>query len=281
MKIAFSTLACPKMPLEQVAAVAARCGYLGVDMRSFIDEGDRLASDPMSMDPAAVETIFDNAGVIPLCLSTGVRYDKAIDPPVIGRVWVNEEAGVPETKSFVDCAARSGTHFVRVYGCELPAAEPITWSMRRVTERLALATQTCRNTDVRLLVENAGSFSQAHALCDLIDRVGLQWLGASYNIQAAVNVGECPIEGVSLLGEHLRVIRVTDVDEDGNPVALGQGGYPLRTLFNTLQDMSYDGWIVYEYPKHWCPELSDDAEQVLNDAADLMYSWIAQPAGAP
>jgi fatty-acyl-CoA synthase len=279
MKIAFSTLACPQMPLDQVAELASSCGYLGVDMRSFIDESDRLANDPLTHEPSVVDSIFDDAGVIPLCLSTGVRYDKAIDPPVIGRIWVNEEAGVPETKAFVDHAARSGAKFVRVYGSELPAAEPRTWSMRRVTDRLALATQTCRNTDVRLLIENAGTFAQAEALRGLIDQVNLQWLGASYNVQAAVNAGECPIEGLGRLGDALKVVRIMDVDEDGNPVELGKGIYPLEKLFQALQAMNYDGWIVYEYPKHWCDELRDDAEQVLKDAADLMYSWISQPAG--
>lgn len=279
MKIAFSTLACPQMPLDQVAELASSCGYLGVDMRSFIDESDRLANDPLTHEPSVVDSIFDDAGVIPLCLSTGVRYDKAIDPPVIGRIWVNEEAGVPETKAFVDHAARSGAKFVRVYGSELPAAEPRTWSMRRVTDRLALATQTCRNTDVRLLIENAGTFAQAEALRGLIDQVNLQWLGASYNVQAAVNAGECPIEGLGRLGDALKVVRIMDVDEDGNPVELGKGIYPLEKLFQALQAMNYDGWIVYEYPKHWCEELRDDAEQVLKDAADLMYSWISQPAG--
>ena len=279
MKIAFSTLACPTMPLDQVASLASSCGYLGVDMRSFLDESDRLKSDPMSLGPDRVDSIFDDAGIIPLCLSTGVKYDTQIDPPLIGRVWVNEETGVPETKAFVDLADRAGVKFVRVFGCELPATEPRTWGMRRVTERLALAAQTCRNTDVRLLIENAGSFARAAALRDLIDRVNLQWLGASYNVQAGVNSGACPIEEIGVLGDALRVVRVMDVDEDGNPVELGKGVYPLQKLFQTLQGMNYSGWIVYEYPKHWCPGLRDDAEQVLKDAADLMYSWIAQPAG--
>jgi len=279
MKIAFSTLACPDMPLDHVATLAAKCGYLGVDMRSFIEESDRLASDPMSLDAARVDSIFDDAGVIPLCLSTGVRYDTQIDPPLIGRVWVNEESGVPETKAFVDLADQAGVKFVRVYGCELHSTEPRTWGMRRVTERLALAAQTCRNTDVRLLIENAGSFSTAAALGDLIKRVNSQWLGASYNVQAGVNAGACPISEIQELGDSLRVVRVMDADDDGNPVELGKGVYPLDKLFSTLQRMNYDGWIVYEYPKHWCSDLRDDAESVLGDAADLMYSWMAQPAG--
>lgn len=279
MKIAFSTLACPDMPLDQVATLAAKYGYLGVDMRSFIEESDRLASDPMSLDAARVDSIFDDAGVIPLCLSTGVRYDTQIDPPLIGRVWVNEESGVPETKAFVDLADQAGVKFVRVYGCELHSTEPRTWGMRRVTERLALAAQTCRNTDVRLLIENAGSFSTAEALGDLIKRVNSQWLGASYNVQAGVNAGACPISEIQELGDALRVVRVMDADDDGNPVELGKGVYPLDKLFSTLQRMNYDGWIVYEYPKHWCSDLRDDADSVLGDAADLMYSWMAQPAG--
>jgi sugar phosphate isomerase/epimerase len=280
MKIAFSTLACPDMPLDQVASLAAQCGYLGVDMRSFIDADERMGNDPMSLDPERVDSIFDDAGVTPLCLSTGVRYDAPIDPPVIGRVWVNEEAGVPDTKAFVDLADRAHVKFVRVYGCDLPAAEPRTWSMRRVVDRLALAAQTCRNTDVRLLIENAGSFSQAAALRDLIDRVGSQWLGASYNIQAAVNAGECPLNAIDTLGESLKVVRVMDVDDDGYPVELGKGVYPLEKFFAKLRNTGFDGWVVYEYPKHWCPELSDDSRKVLQDAADLMYQWMAQPAHA-
>ena len=280
MKIAFSTLACPDMPLDQVASLAASCGYLGVDMRSFLDESGRLGNDPLSHEPDAVETIFDNAGVTPLCLSTGVRYDKQIDPPLIGRIWVNEEAGVEDTKQFVDHAGRSGTKFVRVYGSELHSTEPRTWAMRRITERLALAAQTCRNTDVRLLVENADSFSKAQDLRELIDTVGSQWLGASYNVQAAVNAGECPINGVDALGSTLKVVRVMDTDEDGNPVELGKGRFPIDKLFAKLADMNFDGWIIYEYPKHWCSELEDDAERVLREGAELMYSWIAQPAGA-
>ncbi|MEZ6163534.1 MAG: sugar phosphate isomerase/epimerase family protein [Phycisphaerales bacterium] len=280
MKIAFSTLACPDMPLDRVVSLASRCGYLGVDMRSFTDEGERMANDPMSLDPAQVDSIFDDAGIIPLCLSTSVRYDAPIDPPVIGRVWVNEEAGVPETKSFVDMADRAGVKFVRVFGYQLPAAEPRTWSMRRVVERLTLAAQTCRNTDVRLLVENAGSFSQAEALRELIERVNSQWLGASYNIQAAVNAGECPLHAVETLGDTLKVVRVMDADDDGNPVELGKGVYPLEKFFTKLRDIGFDGWVVYEYPKRWYPELGGECERVLQDGADLMYRWMAQPAHA-
>ncbi|MFG0246025.1 MAG: sugar phosphate isomerase/epimerase family protein [Phycisphaerales bacterium JB052] len=281
MKIAFSTLACPEWTLEQAADRAASMGYLGVDMRSFLSVQERMANDPMSLEPSEVDRIYDNAGVIPLCLSTGVKFDKPIEPPLLGRIFVNEEAGVSEAKQFVDLADRAGVKFVRVYGCHLPAAEPKTWSTRRVTERLTLAAQTCRNTDVRLLIENAGSFARGGDLLELIERVDSQWLGASYNMLAAVNAGECPVDGVRTLRDHLKIVRISDTDDDGNPVMLGKGRFPIAKLIETLAEIDYDGWIVYEYPKLWEPELGTESEEVLKHACDTLYDWVrsAQAAG--
>lgn len=279
MKIAFSTLACPDWTLTQVAQQAAAMGYLGVDLRSFLSVQERMASDPMSVEPGEIDEIFDNAGVRPLCLSTGVKFDKMIEPPLLGRIFVNEEAGVSDAKLFVDLADRAGIKFVRVFGCDLPAAEPVTWSMRRVTERLILAAQTCRNTDVRLLIENAGSFARSSQQLDLIERVNSQWLGASYNILAAVNAGECPVEGVRRLANHLSIVRISDVDDDGNPVRLGTGRFPIAKLIDTLREMSYEGWIVYEYPKLWSPDASIESSEALTHACGTLYGWIkGEPA---
>lgn len=279
MKIAFSTLACPDWTLNQVAQQAASMGYLGVDLRSFLSVQERMVNDPMSVDPTDIDSIFDDSGVIPLCLSTGVKFDKMIEPPLLGRIFVNEEAGVSDAKQFVDIACRAGVKFVRVFGCDLPAAEPVTWSMRRVTERLALASQTCRNTEVRMLIENAGSFARSSDLLKLINRVDSQWLGASYNILAAVNAGECPIDGISTLGDAMKIVRVCDVDDDGNPVLLGKGRFPIAKLIETLRQMNYTGWIVYEYPKLWSPEASLESGKVLSHACDTLYSWVkGEPA---
>jgi len=152
--------------------------------------------------------------------------------------------------------------------------------MRRVTERLKLAAQTCRNTDVRMLIENAGSFARSTELLDLIARVDSQWLGASYSVMAAVNAGECPIDGVQRLGDRLKMIRVSDVDDDGNHVLLGRGRLPLNKLINALGKSGYAGWIVYEYPKHWQPKLPGTSDEVLGHACETLYSWVreSQPA---
>ncbi|MBO6514880.1 MAG: hypothetical protein JJ974_13035, partial [Phycisphaerales bacterium] len=138
MKIAYSTTVCPGWTLDQAVNTASDLGYLGVEMRSFLDAEPAMLCDPMRMTPEAVDDIFDHAGITPVALATGIRYDKPIFPPVVGHIMRNTEEGVQETKKFVEFAARSQTKYVRVYGYELPAAEPRAWGIRRVAERLML-----------------------------------------------------------------------------------------------------------------------------------------------
>lgn len=286
MKIAFSTIACPSWTLTEAVSKASELGYLGLEMRSFHDKRDKrdqsvsIASDPFSMAPEEITAIFDDAGVEPVSFATSVRYDKPIHPPVIGRIFQNEEEGVSDTKAYVDLADRSGTGFVRVFGCNLPAAEPHACSMTRVSERMRLAAQTARNTKVRVLLENAGSFTRNTEFLGLIELVNSQWLGASFNILASHQAGENPADGVRVLKDHLYVVKVCDIDSDGIPVRLGEGILPVRELIETLAEMNYTGWVVYEYPKIWHPKHELDADDVLKHAADTLYEWMrAVPAG--
>jgi len=278
MKIAFSTIACPSWTLADAANKAAEFGYLGMEMRSFHDPkrsvDAHVASDPMGVERRVIRSIIDQAGIGPVSFATSVRYDKPINPPVIGRVFMNEEEGVRETKAYVDLADRCGTQYVRVFGCDLPAAEPHGCSMTRVSNRLSLAAQTARNTKVRLLLENAGSFARSNEFLGMLELVDSQWLGASFNILAWVQAGECPSEGVKTLGDHLHVIKVCDIDADGNPTRLGEGVLPIDKLIGALGEMNYDGWVVYEYPKLWHPKHELDADNVLKHAADTLYEWM-------
>jgi len=274
MKIAYSTTVCPGWTLDQAIETASDLGFLGLEMRSFIDPHDSVMCDPMRMDPAQVRAKFDHAGVTPVALGTGIRFDKPIFPPVIGRLFVDEEDGVSETKAFVDFAEKASVKYVRVYGYQLHSPEPKAWGMRRVGERLALASQTARNTDVRILIENGGSFARASDLLELIEGYPSQWLGVSYNIQAAAQAGECPVEGVKLLRDHLHAVKLLDVDAEHHPVPLGEGVLPCRQVVRALDDLGFAGWVVYKYPKLWVHEDGRNPRELLEHASGTLYSWM-------
>lgn len=281
MKIAFSTVGCPELTREDVAASASRWGYQGVELRvSPTGVGATpVVSDPMKADPVALHDLFEDAGVDLVSFATGVRFDETVWPPVVGHLFANAETGVPETKETVSQAARAGAFYVRVFGHQLPGGEPRAWGLRRVAERLSLAAQTARNTRVRVLIENSGSFTRAAELAEMHGLVRSPFLSMAYNIVPAAVAGECPIEGVETVIDGLKAVKVGDIGEDGRPVPLGTGRLPVERVVRRLAEIGYDGWIVYEYPKLWRSELGETAG-VLEDAAGKLFSWAARsPVG--
>jgi fatty-acyl-CoA synthase len=277
MKIAFSTVCCPELSVEDAVASAARWGFQGLEMRLAPNGvgANRFACDPMQIDARVLHDLFEDAGVDPVGLATGITYDKQVWPPVVGRLFMSEEIGVPETKAAVEQAAEAGIPFVRVFGERLSAGEPAAWGWRRISERLALASQTARNTNTRVLIENSGSFARAADLKQLHDMVGRPHLAMSYSVLAAVQEGECPLRGIETVVQDTGIVRIGDIAEDGRAVPLGEGTLPIEAFVGRLKELNYRGWVVYEYPRLWRGDLLD-AEAVMPRVAEMLYGWVGR-----
>ncbi len=282
MKIACSTLVCPEWTLEEAANNAAQMGYLGLEMRAFDDDSALIASDPMHHDPRDVETIFDRAGIEAIGYATGITLDHPIVfPPVLGHLFIDNEAPVKHTKRFVDHAARADVDYVRIYPGSRQHAEPRAWSDRRIGERMILAAQTARNTNTRVLVENTGSYASARELLTLVEQYPSQWLGISYNLAQGVLAGDDPAAAVQLLGDRLHTLKIADADKEHHPALLGDGILPIRDTLVALQDAGSSAWVVYEHPRLWLKD-DRDPHDVLSHAADILYAWLgsAHPSAA-
>ncbi len=77
IQLAFSTVACPDWTLEKVVEQAKAMGYAGVELRTLGDTSGgataaMVACDPALSDPASVRRLFDDASIVPICLSTSI-----------------------------------------------------------------------------------------------------------------------------------------------------------------------------------------------------------------
>ena len=71
----------------------------------------------------------------------------------------------------------------------------------RIAERLGRVADHCRNSGVRLLLENGGSFATAAQVCEILDAVDSPMVAASYNLAVARAAGEDIARGVNVLGD--------------------------------------------------------------------------------
>ncbi len=274
MKLAFSTVACPEWTLEQVAACAQKAGYQGVDLRTFGSGSTRFACDPALTDPLKIRQMLAPTGCEVACISTSIRYDAPITPPLLGHIIGGTPAGVVETAWAVDLAARLEAPLVRVFAYQIPGSESRASAMARIVDRLELAVATARNTGVRLALENGGSFQTAAEVSELLDRVNSPLLGAAYSPALASLAGEDIKGGVNVLGDRLFSVKLKET-RGGVPCALGEGDSHARKIVDVLTTAGFTGWAIYEHDRAWLGDgAASGSEDVLVRSARTFFGWV-------
>lgn len=279
LKPAFSTVACPEWTLKQVADNALAFGFEAVELRTFGDASRQFACDPALTSDTKVREMFLNRGIEVLSLATGLRFDEPVWPPVIGLFSDRSEAPIRDAKRAIDLAVGIECPFVRVFGYEQAGKDSRAAALKRISDRLKMAVDHADKSGVRVVVENGGSFSTAAELRELIDRVNMPLLGASYSNATAALAGEDPCKGIEILGDKLWVARIKDA-RNGRPQPLGQGDLQCEQFARALVTSGFSGPLVFEWDRAWMPEL-EPADKVLKDAARTMFSWLgAAPVSA-
>lgn len=274
MRPAMSTVACPDWTLRMVAEEAERGGWGGVELRTEGTGGVNFACDPALSDAAKVRDLFARSGLKVVTLSTGVAFDAPVFPPVIGYAFTDAEGPIRETKRAVELAAQIDCPTVRVFAFQLHGNESRAAGLRRIVPRLRLAAATARNTGVRVLLENGGSFPTARDLNEIISAVDHPLLAAAYCPAVAAAAGEDPQRGLDLLGSRLLTVKLRD-HRAGKACLLGEGELPTQTIVDALRRSGFAGWLVYEHDRAWLGTTPDaaDVRAVLSHAARTLYSW--------
>lgn len=270
MRFAFSTVAFPTWTLGRIAGQAKEWGYEGIELRTFGHGSTILACDPALTAAAKVRGLFAAAGLQPCCLATSARFDEPVTPPVIGHVF-DQEREVRAAKSAVDLAVELECPFVRVFGFEIISGESRASALARIGGRLAKVADHCRNSGVRLLVENGGSFARSSDLSELMDGVEGPLLGASFCPGVARQAGEEFADAINVLGDRLQVVKLRDFSH-GEPCAIGGGDQHCEKDVRELARAGYAGWVVVEHDRLWLKS-GADAEKVVQDAAASLYGW--------
>jgi sugar phosphate isomerase/epimerase len=276
LKISFSTVATPEWTLDRVARAASEYGYDGVELRTFGNNSSEFACDPALTSGEKVRRLFRDHGVAISCVATGVRFDEPVRPALIGRVFGDPDRSVRLAKAAIDLATQIECPFVRVFGFEMAENERYASGMARIVDRLSLVADAARNTGVRVLLENGGTFTTAEELVHVLDRVGNPLLGAAYSVAVGA-AEEDVLSGIATLGDRLMSVKMRDFSRgaDGTSVAcvLGEGVVPCERVVRELSRSGYTGWACVEWDRAWLAGLAS-AESVLPEAARRVFAWM-------
>ncbi|MFF8971415.1 sugar phosphate isomerase/epimerase family protein [Streptomyces sp. NPDC014995] len=240
MKLAFSTLGVPGLPLADVLRLASAHGYHGVELRTHPEEPVHLGLGPDERAEAAAA--FKEAGVEILGLAGYARVAApGDDQPVI-----------EEMRGLIGLAHDLGAPFVRVFPGGSDAQSPAE-ADAVAARRLGAAARYAADLGVRVLLETHDSHRTGAAAMRVLGLVGHRQVGALWDVMHTWLGGEQPQETYAALSPYLGYVQVKDIAsaEDTTPLALGAGVLPLAECVEVLSRHGWDGWLCWEYEKRW------------------------------
>ncbi|MET8470622.1 sugar phosphate isomerase/epimerase family protein [Streptomyces sp. NPDC006422] len=240
MKLAFSTLGVPGLPLDDVLALATAHGYHGVELRAHPEEPVHPGLDAAGRADAAAR--FKAAGVEVLGVA---GYARVAAPGDDGPV-------LDDVRALVDLAVDLGAPYVRVFpggGDEQSAEEADTVAARR----LGVAAEYAAERGVRVLLETHDSHRTGAAVSRVLGLVGHRSVGALWDVMHTWLGGEQPVSSYAALSPYLGYVQVKDIAgaDDTTPLPLGAGVLPLAECVEVLSREGWDGWLCWEYEARW------------------------------
>ncbi|MBJ6638784.1 sugar phosphate isomerase/epimerase [Streptomyces sp. DHE7-1] len=240
MKLAFSTLGVPGLPVPDVLALATAHGYHGVELRAHPEEPVHPGLSPAERTETAA--LFKAAGIELLGLAGYTRVAApGDDAPVLDDI-----------RLLLQLAHDLGAPFVRVF----PGADPDRpreESDALAARRLGAAAEDAAALGVRILLETHDSHRTGADLIRVLGPVGHRQVGALWDVMHTWLGGEQPADSYAALAPHLGYVQVKDIAsaEDSTPLPLGAGVLPLTECVDVLCRNGWDGWLCWEYEKRW------------------------------
>lgn len=265
MKLAFSTLGVPGMPVEEVARLATGNGFHGVELRAHPEEP--VHTGLSAAERSAVATAFGRAGVEILTVAS---YVKSAAPG-------DDEPVIDDLRAHLALAADLGASYVRVFpGAGEPAADDADTVAAR---RLAAVAPYATEVGVRVLLETHDSHRAGADAARILGLVGHHAVGALWDVMHTWLGGEQPNATYPALKPFLGYVQVKDIAsaEDTTPLPLGAGMLPLAETVEVLSRAGWDGWLCWEYEKRWYPQVPD-LPGLLGPAREHMARLLAESA---
>ncbi|GAA3489368.1 sugar phosphate isomerase/epimerase family protein [Streptomyces cremeus] len=253
MKLAFSTLGVPGMPMSEVAALAQTCGFQGVELRAHPEEPVHPGIG--AKERAEVVETFAAAGVEILTVAGYAKVAaEGEDGPVL-----------EEVRGLLELARDLGARYVRVFP---GAGEDVGGGDERAARRLGAAAESADEYGVRILLETHDSHRTGVDAARVVAAVGHKNVGVLWDVMHTWLGGEDPVTSYGVLAPHLGYVQVKDIASADvtTPLALGSGVLPLDECLAQLGGSDAapgtagaddDVWVCWEYEKRWYPEAAE------------------------
>ena len=257
MKHAFTTLACPGWDLDAIIARAREYGYDAVDFRGY-RKALRLWELPEFQGAGARDTAkrLADAGLPVSAFSSSAL--------VFTPTPEATEKSLAEVRAYAALCDIFHAPFIRVFGGaigETPRAEAVRTAAAQFKRMAAVA----KDHGIQVLIETHDAWASGHHLRELLEQTASEAAGILWDVHNPYReIGEKPAVTWAAIRRWVRNTHIKDSfpKHGGKPgefelCLTGAGDVPLRDIMACLRQGGYDGYLTFEWEKHWHPGIAE------------------------
>jgi sugar phosphate isomerase/epimerase len=253
MKTSFSTLACPDWSLSAILSAAANLGYDGVELRvvsGVLDLWTLPEFKPSSL-PATRAVIEDHGLVIASIGSSACFHSSKSE---------DRQRNMDCALRMAEVAAGLGASSIRVFGDHIQPGNDRKQTTEWIADSLTRLAERLKPGKVQVWLETHGDFANAADVSEIFAQLDCSQIGITWDpANAFEQNGEMPLI-LSQMSSHIRHVHLKDLarDDQGSAhyVLTGEGEFPFNMMFTSLASIGFDGFVSFEWEKHWHPELA-------------------------
>lgn len=267
MKLAFSTLSCPRWGLDEILDNGKNMGFEGVELRGI---GDQMNLNQMPEfapeNRAATMARFREKGLSLCVVGTSCSFHDESK-------W---EAMLEEGRQAVNLCQALSVPYIRVFGNNIRPAATLEEEVGLVGAGIRKLCDLAEETNVKVLLEVHGTVTTAPRLLKVAELVGSDHFGILWDVAHSHPVYRSDFlpfyRALRPLIAHVHVKdHVLGPGLKKNHCPIGQGEIPLKAIFTQMEADGYQGFYSLELEKRWNPHLQEP-EQALPE----FVNWMKQ-----
>jgi len=254
MKLAFTTLGCPKWNLDTIIAKAKELGYDGVDFRGYMGEIQIYKLPEFTTRVKETAKRFADAGLDVPCFASSAR------------IYAKPKEAIEEIRQYAAICKVFNTRLIRVFGGEIkntPSAEAVKVAAQTLKEAAPIA----KDHGVKLVLETHDSWLDCQLVKSVMDSVNSPQVGVLWDVHHPYRmIDEAPEKTWAALGKWIAYTHVKDSrlkptppgkERDYQLCLPGDGEIPLKQIFAVLKKGGYQGYLTLEWEKQWHPDIEE------------------------
>jgi sugar phosphate isomerase/epimerase len=281
MKLSFSSLGNPKLPLEKFTALVKAGGYDAMEVRGRPGEHVHWQDGPDRRKE--VRKIFADAGLELQAVSTYV-FMASRDRGGPGQTDTRDEAGnIEELKKWVDLAGDLGAKNVRVFGGGLTAGETHADALPRVARIMAAGAKV--NPAINVALESHDVWNTGKLIAGVLAAAKLPNVKCLWDIAGPAHAGESPEDFVKAVpAAKVAYLHVKDyfwipgAEKTMYGCLLGAGELPLGRVVSLLKKAKWSGYLNNEWEGVYHPYMPPVEVAIVQGAQKLRELVAALPA---